>query len=396
MKYAFIIPDGAADEPIETLDGQTPLAAARTPHTDWISIHGRQGTVVTVPPTMEPHTDVATLSLLGYDPTVFHTGRAPLEAAAAGLELAPTDLVFRCNLVTLVEGTLADFTAGHIGQTEAARIIDVLNQHLADARVRFHPGVSYRNLMVIKDGAGLDVRCTPPHDIPNQPVKRYLPMGPDAARIKGLMDRAAALLEDHEINLVRRDLGENPATHIWLWGQGQAVNLPPFSQHTGLPSAAVISAVDVVRGLAAGAGMTLIDVPGATGFLDTNYRGKGDAAVAALDDFDFVLVHIEAPDEAGHLGDTAAKVEALERIDEHIVGPLLDRIRSFDHWKTIVVPDHPTPTGRRVHTADPSPFCVAGDGVHTVLARAFSETNAQISDLHVDPGHELMEYFLKP
>jgi 2,3-bisphosphoglycerate-independent phosphoglycerate mutase len=394
MKYALILPDGAADEPVAELDGQTPLAAARTPHLDWISTNGRQGTVVTVPDGFAPGTDVATLSVLGYDPRKFYTGRAPLEAVAMGVELGPADLVFRCNLVTVVDGLMADFSAGHISDSEGARIIEDLNEHLAGAGVRFRAGRSYRHLMVVEGGADLRVECTPPHDIPDLPVGNYLPRGRDADRIRSIMDRAAALLAEHEVNEVRRDLGENPATGIWLWGQGRPTAMPSFQERFGVVGA-TIAAVDVIRGLARCVGFELIDVAGATGYLDTNYRGKGDAAVAALDDFDFVVVHVEAADEAGHNGDLAAKIEALERIDEHIVGPVLARVRAFDHWKIMAAPDHPTPVGRRIHTATPPPFCIAGEAVYSVLARTFSEANAEMSDLHCDPGYELIEYLLK-
>ena len=394
MKYALILPDGAADEPVAELDGETPLAVARTPNIDWISTNGRQGTVVTIPKGFGANTDVATLSVLGYDPQRYYTGRAPLEAAALGIELGSADIVFRCNLVTIVDGRMLDFSAGHIGSSEAARIIQDLNEHVAPQGVRFHPGMSYRHLMVVEGGADLKVECTPPHDIPNQPVAKHLPRGRDADRVRSIMDRAADLLADHEINEVRRDLGESPATGVWLWGQGGPMSLPSFRERFGL-SGATIAAVDVVRGLALAAGFELIDVTGATGYLDTNFRGKGDAAVAALDDYDFVMVHIEAADEAGHNGDAAAKIRALEQIDEHIVGAVLSRIRTFDRWKIMIAPDHPTPVNLRTHTATPPPFCLAGEGVYTVLGRPFTEANAELADLHCDPGHELIEYLLK-
>ncbi|MHC4064458.1 MAG: alkaline phosphatase family protein, partial [Planctomycetota bacterium] len=269
-----------------------------------------------------------------------------------------------------------------------------LNEHVAPEGARFHAGVSYRHLMVVEGGADLKADCTPPHDIPNQPVAQHLPSGRDAGRVRSIMSRAAVVLADHEVNEVRRDLGENAATDIWLWGHGRRMSLPSFRQRFGLEGVA-IAAVDVIRGLALAVGFKLIDVAGATGYLDTNYRGKGDAAVAALDDYDFVTVHVEAADEAGHNGDAAAKVRALEQIDEHIVGPVLERIRAFKHWKIMVVPDHPTPVSRRTHTATPPPFCIAGEGVHAVLGRPFSEANAEHSDLHCDPGHELIEYLLK-
>ncbi|MCP4249986.1 MAG: cofactor-independent phosphoglycerate mutase [bacterium] len=394
MKYALILPDGAADEPIPELDGQTPLEAANIPNMDWVSTNGRQGTVVTVPQGFAANTDVATMSVLGYDPRKYYTGRGPVEAVALGIELGPTDVVVRCNLVTIVDGEMIDFSAGHIGSPEAARIIEDLNEQVAPDGVRFYPGVSYRHLMVIKGGADLRAECTAPHDIPNKPVARYLPKGRDGDRLRSIMDRAASMLADHDVNAVRRDLGESPATDIWLWGYGQRMSLPSFEERFGVQGGA-IAAVDVIRGLALAVGFELIEVVGATGYLDTNYRGKGDAAVAALDDYDFVVVHVEAADEAGHNGDAAAKIEALERIDEHIVGPVLSRIQAFDRWKIMIAPDHPTPVGRRTHTATPPPFCLAGEGVVSVLARAFSEANGQLSDLHCDPGHELIEYLLK-
>ena len=394
MNYALILPDGAADEPVPELDGRTPLAAARTPNMDWIATNGRQGTVVTIPEGFTPGADVGTLSVLGYDPKEHYSGRAPLEAVAMGIDVGPADIVFRCNLVTVADGRMLDYSAGHISDNEAARIIDDLNEQLGVQGVRFHRGASYRHLMVIEGGADLKVVCTPPHDIPTEPVAKHLPRGRHADRVRVIMERAAALLADHEINDVRRDLAENPATDIWLWGQGRPRGLPSFRERFGVSGAAV-AAVDVIRGLALSVGLKLIDVAGATGYLDTNYRGKGDAAVAALDDFDFVVVHVEAADEAGHLGDLAAKINALEQIDEHIVGPVLSRIRAFDHWKVMVVPDHATPVGRRIHTSAPPPFCIAGDGVYSVMARPFCEANAGIADLHCDPGHELIEYLLK-
>ena len=394
MKYALILPDGAADEPVPELDGRTPLDVANTPNLDWISTNGRQGTVVTVPEGFTPATDVATLSVLGYDPRKYYTGRAPIEATAMGVELSASDIVFRCNLVTIVDGRMVDFAGGHIGTKEATKIIGDLNEQIAPEGVRFHAGISYRHLMVIEGQADMRAECTPPHDIPDQPIADYLPKGRDAKRLRSMMEQAGALLADHEVNEVRRDLGENPATGIWLWGQGRQLKLPSFAERFGIRGAA-IAAVDVIRGLAVAVGFDLIDVPGATGYLDTNYRGKGDAGVAALDDYDFVAVHVEAADEAGHLGDAAAKIKALEEIDEHIVGPVLARIRTFDHFKIMAAPDHPTPVTSRLHSAVPPPFCVAGEGVHSVLARPFTEANAELSDLHCDPGYELIEYLLK-
>jgi 2,3-bisphosphoglycerate-independent phosphoglycerate mutase len=395
MKYAIVLPDGAADEPIERLDGRTPLEVAKKPNIDWVSTNGRQGCVRTVPKGFPAGSDVATMSLFGYDPRVYYDGRAPLEAAAKGLSAEPGQLIFRCNFVTIVDGAMEDFTAGHISQAEADQLISSLNEHVAGERHRFYPGNSYRNLMFASDAADAVPTCTPPHDIPQEPVADYLPQGPGADRIKELMERAHSLLADHDVNIVRRDLGENPATDIWLWGQGRPKEFESFAQRFGV-SSALIAAVDLPRGIARSIGMEIIDVPGATGYLDTDYVAKGKAVVEALDSYDLAIVHIEAPDEAGHLGDVDAKITAIERIDEHIVGPLLDRLRGHDEWKIMIAPDHPTPVERKIHTATPPPFCIAGCAVHTVLKRPFSEATAARSDLQIDPGHDLMEYFLKP
>jgi 2,3-bisphosphoglycerate-independent phosphoglycerate mutase len=394
MKYAIILPDGAADEPLEVLDGRTPLEAANLPNINWISTHGRQGRVRTVPKGFTPGSDVCTMSLFGYDPRRDYSGRAPIEAAARGITVGGHDLVLRCNLVTIVDGVLEDFTAGHISTSEAAALIADLNQQVAGASARFHPGVSYRHLLVMKDADDVHCTCTPPHDIIGQKAQRHRPHGPGADRVNALMDRAETMLRAHAVNDVRSDLGENPANHIWLWGQGRSRSLEPFRERYGLRGA-VIAAVDLTRGLGRMLGMDVIDVEGATGYLDTNYRGKGQAAVAALDTYDLVVVHVEAPDEAGHNGDADAKIQALERVDQHVVGPVLEKLRTFDEWKILVAPDHPTPVAKRTHTADPPPFCLAGTGVHTVLARPMTERAAATSDLQIEPGYTLMQYFLK-
>lgn len=394
MKYAMILPDGAADERVESLGGRTPLEAAHKPHMDSVAVQGRQGLVYTIPPGYSPGSDVATLSLLGYDPRVEYTGRAPLEAAARNIEVGPDELVFRCNFVTLVDEVMEDFTAGHISQREADLLIADLNEKLGGRSLRFFSGVSYRNLLVAHDATDGKLQCTPPHDIPNRKVSEYMPHGTGADWVIGVMNQAREILSRHDVNHVRRDLGENPATDIWLWGQGRAKALEPFEKRYRVRGAA-IAAVDLIRGLAKTIGMTVLDVEGATGFLDTNYAGKGAAAVEAIDKFDLVVVHIEAPDEAGHLGDAAAKVQAIEKIDEHVVGPVLEKLRTFDEWRILISPDHPTPVGKRVHTDAPPPFCMAGHRVHAVLKRPFSEANAGQSDLTIDLGHELMEYFLR-
>lgn len=394
MKYVIILPDGAADEPLPQLNGRTPLEAADIPHMDSVSRSGLLGRVVTVPEGFTPGTDVATLSLLGYDPHVYYSGRAPIEAAAQGLRAEEDELIFRCNFVTILDGLMTDFTAGHIQQSETDHLIADLNQLFSDDVCRFYSGISYRNLMITPGASAMEVSCQPPHDIPNEPVADHWPRGAGADRVKTIMDRASELLADHEVNRVRLRKGTAPVTDIWLWGQGRPVDMEPFASRFGL-TGAVITGVDILRGLAVCVGMKLIDVPGATGYLDTNYEGKGAAAVSALDYYDLVVVHIEAPDEAGHLGDAGAKIESLERIDELIVGPLLNRLRSSGSWRMLIAPDHPTPVSTKAHSSVPPPFCFAGSDVEAVDSGPFHES-AAANGAMIDPGHELMSLFLRP
>jgi 2,3-bisphosphoglycerate-independent phosphoglycerate mutase len=396
IKYAIILPDGAADEPLDSLGGRTVLEAADIPNIHSVAQSGRIGTVRTVPDGYAPGSDVATMSLLGYDVREYYTGRAPIEAVARGVPIGPDDVVFRCNLINVSDGEMTDFTAGHVRTAEAEAILNDLSREFAGDGLRFYTGVSYRNLMVTSDPEAMNVSCMPPHDIPNEPVADYPPRGKGAERICRIMERAGPIVAAHEVNRVRRDLGELPANAIWLWGQGVVPILPRFRQRFGVRGAC-IAAVDLIRGLGKLLGWPLIDVPGATGYIDTDYAAKGRAAVAALDDFDLVAVHIEAPDEAGHMGDARAKIEALEKIDADIVEPVLDKLRSFPVWRILIAPDHPTPVARRVHTATPPPFCIAGPGVEPgpAVPERFSERCAAGAGLDIDRGHELMEYFLR-
>lgn len=394
-KYAIILPDGAADEPVESLGGKTPLEIARLPNIDGIAEIGRIGTVRTVPEEFVPGSDVATMSLLGYDVREYYTGRAPIEAVARKVPLKPDDMVFRCNFVTVADGRMRDFTAGHIATEEAGQLVESLNAVLAAERLTFYTGVSYRSLMVTHDAAAQSAVCMPPHDMPNEAISDYLPKGKGGRRIREIMDKARPIVAKHEVNRRRLERGASPATDIWLWGQGVVPIMPRFRQKYGVRGA-VIAAVDLIRGLGKLLGWPIIEVPGATGFIDTDYAAKGRHAVAALDEYDLIVVHVEAPDEAGHMGDAAAKIKALEQIDEHIVGPLLDKLRSFGRWRILVAPDHPTPVSHRTHTSTPPPFCMAGSDVPAgVLRRPFSERSAAESDFHVERGHELMDYFLR-
>ncbi len=392
-KYAIIIPDGAADYPLDAFDGKTVLQAAEIPNIDKISISGKQGTVQTVPPGMTPGSDVAQMSLLGYDPVQYYPGRAPIEAAAQGIKLAPDEWVFRCNLVTIADGKMADHSAGHISTEEAGKLIHELEEALGDPKLHFYPGVSYRNLCVIS-GVKFDVKTQPPHDIIGQKVSKNLPRGKNSEILKDIIARSQQLFENHEINRVRSDLGENPVSGVWLWGQGQAAYLESFHKRFGLKGAA-ITAVDLVRGLARLIGFDVIDVPGATGYFDTNYVGKAEAAINALADHDIVFVHIEAPDEAGHSGNAELKKRAVEKIDKHIVGPVYEALQKYESWRILVMPDHPTPVQTQNHTDDPVPFAMAGTGVNGILHRPYSEENAAQSGFRVDNGFEMMEYFLK-
>jgi len=393
MKYAIIIPDGAADVPLDELDGLTPLAAADLPNMDSIAAEGRCGTVSNVPESMPCGSDVAIMSVMGYDPAEYYTGRAPLEAAAQELKVDPDQWIFRCNLVTLTDGMMEDYSAGHIRNEEAHRLIEALNERLATDDVRFYPGVSYRHLMTLRGDC--KVTTTPPHDILGRKAAGYLPKGRAAKQLREIMDRAAGIQNGHDVNNVRTDLGENPANAIWLWGEGKMPQLPSFADRFDI-SGAVITGVDLVRGLARLIGWDLIEVPGATGYLDTDYAGKGAAAVEALDTYDLVFVHVEAPDEAGHNANPQAKIEALEQIDRHIVAPVLAKLKSMGHdWRIMVLPDHPTPCTIRTHTYDPVPFAIAGKDTAGIVDAPFTEETAQTADLHIEKGCDLMEFFLK-
>jgi 2,3-bisphosphoglycerate-independent phosphoglycerate mutase len=396
VKYCIIVPDGMADEPVEALGKRTPLEAARTPNLDGLAAEGQVGLARLIPAGMPPGSDVANLSLIGYAPEVHYGGRAPLEAAAMGLTLAPGQVAFRANLVTVVDGVMKDYSAGGITTREARVLIEALNQALGDqsSAVRFYPGVSYRHVMVYSGAERMDLRTTPPHDILDQPVAKHLPSGAGAEVIRELMEASRAVLEPHDINRVRLDLGENPATQVWLWGEGPAPKVPPFRERWGL-SGAVITAVDLIRGLAHIIGWDVVEVPGATGYYDTDYAAKGLYAIGALAEHDLVYVHIEAPDEAGHHGDHEAKVEAIQRVDRDIVGPVVKALRRYRDYRLLVLPDHPTPIARRTHTAEPVPFVMCGRDVPAGRSKRLTEASAAAAGLVVDPGCRLMEYFLR-
>jgi 2,3-bisphosphoglycerate-independent phosphoglycerate mutase len=398
MKYAIVIPDGCADEPQASLGGNTPLQAARKPSMDRIAQIGVVGRSNNVPPSLTPASDVATLSLFGYDPLEVYTGRAPLEAAAMGIQLGPEDWAIRCNLVTIENEVMRDFTAGHINNSDGKALIDAVAQALGKPRLEFHAGVSYRNLLIYRSGTtssfSTQTKTQPPHDIPDQPIAAHLPQGPGSDLLRNLMEQSRGILHNHSVNRARRARGEKEATQIWLWGLGKAPHLRPFNQVYG-KQGAIISAVDLVRGVGILLGWRRIDVPGATGYLDTDYAAKGRAGVDALRGHDLVCVHVEAPDEASHEGRADAKVKALEEIDRHIVGPLLDALPTYGAWRILVSPDHRTPLRTRAHAHGVVPFALAGTGVEARGKTSYDEAVAAASDLCFERGHELMTLLLR-
>ena len=400
MKYAIVIPDGCADEPQESLGGKTPLEAARLPAMDAVAAAGVVGRANHTPQCLAPGSDVANLSLLGYNPLEHFTGRAPLEAAAQGIELGPHDWAARCNLVTIENQIMRDFTAGHISSQEAAALMRAAQEKLGSEGVQFYPGVSYRNLVVFRAQEvpapfSPDTRTTPPHDLTDKSVREDYPRGPGSDVLSQLMSDSAAVFSNHPVNTARRQRGEPPATNVWLWGLGRAPKLSPFAERYG-KQGAMITAVDLLRGLATLLGWRRIDVPGATGYTDTDYAAKGRYAVEALAEVDLVCVHVEAPDEASHEGDAPAKVQALEQIDRHIVGPLYEALKAAGEHRILVTPDHPTPLRTKTHSHGDVPFALAGAGVAPDAAARYDDPTAARSELVFDEGWKLMGYFLNP
>jgi len=417
MKYVVIVGDGMADYPVEGLKGKTPLMVAKTPHMDWMAKHGEVGLVRTVPAGFNPGSEIANLSIFGYDPVRYYTGRGPLEAASLGIKLQPGDVAFRCNLVTLRgqgdKTMMEDFSAGHITNDEARKIISDLNQEMGTEEIRFYAGVSYRHLMVLKNGAGRfsnleRLELVPPHDILDKEISPFLPEmeGPGesrnseesgAAEILSLMSRSRQLLKNHPVNLLREKKGLPPANSIWLWGQGRSPRMTTLKERFGVEGY-VISAVHLLKGIGIYAGLEVLEVPGATGYFDTNYDGKAQYALSGLKKKDLVYVHVEAPDEAGHMGDPRLKIEAIEVFDEKIVGAILKGMNDFRSYRVMVLPDHPTPLSLRTHTADPVPFVIYSNegGGKNGQIESFDEDSARKSGIFVEKGFELIERFLNP
>ena len=398
MKYIVLLGDGMADYPLKELGGKTPLMVARTPHLDFMVKEGVLGRVQTVPPGLAPGSDVAILSVMGYDPKVFYPGRAPLEAASMKIQLGPEDVAFRCNLVTFkVKNTrlvMEDYSAGHISNEDAHAIIKILNEALGDEQFLFYPGVSYRHLMIWKKGKST-LKTIPPHDITGKEIEPHLPQGKGAGRLIALMEKSKKILLNASINQSRKQRGDKEVSSIWLWGQGKRLSIPSFKEKYHC-TGAVISAVDLIKGIGISAGLETIYVPGATGFLDTNYCGKAEYAINALKNKDFVFVHVEAPDEASHNGCIEDKIKAIEDFDKKVVGTVLEQIKQFPLVRVLVLPDHATPIQLKTHASDPVPFAIypAPEGINSENFYSFDEESAANAKLFISKGHKLMDFFI--
>jgi 2,3-bisphosphoglycerate-independent phosphoglycerate mutase len=404
VKHVIIVGDGMADYPIESLRGRTPLMVAGTPHMDWMASQGEIGLVRTIPEGFTPGSEIANLSIFGYDPVRYYSGRGPLEAASLKVKLAADDIAFRCNLVTLkIQGNkvfMEDFSAGHITSEEAKKVILDIDKQMGTDEIRFYAGVSYRHLMVLKDGAAKfsnleKLSVPPPHDLIGKEITSYLPQMKEP--VLSLMKESQRLLKNHPVNQAREARGLPPANSIWLWGQGRSPQMIPLKERFGIEGY-VISAVDLIKGIGILAGLEVMEVPGITGFVDTNYDGKAQYTLEGLRKKDFVYVHVEAPDEASHMGDLRLKVEAIEAFDQKIVGTILGGMKEFKRYKVMVIPDHLTPLSVRTHTADPVPFAIYSNegGVASGHGKSFDEVSASQSGIFIEKGFELIDRFLNP
>lgn len=399
MKYFVLLCDGMADYPIPELGDKTPLEAANTPNMDKLAEKSTIGLVKTVADNLKPGSDVANLSVLGYDPQVYYTGRSPLEAGSIGIDMKPDDVSFRCNLVTLSDEekyedkTILDYCSDDISTEEARKLVKFLAEHFDNEEFQLYSGVSYRHCLIWHKGT-LDVApLTPPHDITGKPIKEYIPTNPNAAKLYDMMVRSYDLLKDHPVNKAREARGLRPANSMWLWGEGVKASLMPFAEKYGL-KASMISAVDLLKGIGKFSEMNVVKVDGATGYIDTNFKGKAEAAIKEFErGQDLVYIHVEAPDECGHRHEIENKKRSLEIIDKEILGPVLDELEKFDDYKVIILPDHATPISLRTHTNDPVPFLIYKKSA-PVKGRAFNEKSAEESGLFIEPGHRIMEYFI--
>ncbi len=397
MKYIILQGDGMADMPVEELGNRTPLEVADKPNITRLLSYSLMGVIHTIPENLPPGSDVGNLSLLGYDPVKYYTGRAAIEAAAMGIKMDRGDVAYRCNLVTLSEGNprkMVDYSAGHISTEEARELIEEVNRQLGSESFQFYPGVSYRHIMLWKNGIA-DPVTTPPHDISGEEIEKHLPKGEGSEVLIELIKKSWSFLPGHPVNIKRIEKGENPANSIWLWGQGTTPQIEPIEKKYGI-SGAMISAVDLLKGLAKLMGMEVINVPGATGYLDTNYQGKVEAALEALKRVDLVFVHIEAPDETGHQGRADLKVQAIEDFDKKIVGPIVEGLGKED-YRLLITPDHPTPVKLKTHTSAPVPFILfdSRGKYFNELYHNYSESEALKTGIEINPGYRIMEILLE-
>lgn len=401
MKHIIILGDGMADEPIPELGDKTPMEVANTPAMDWLASHGRVGRLKTVPVGYHPGSEVANMSVLGYDLDKTFEGRGSLEAASIGVPLLDGEMAMRCNLICIENGIIKNHSAGHISNEEAAELIDFLNEQLADDDIRFYQGVSYRHLLKVKHG-DKRIHCTPPHDVPGTPFRDVL-IRPEAAEaqatadlLNGLILRSQELLENHPVNIKRKAEGKDAANSIWPWSPGYRPRMQTLMERFGIDSGVVISAVDLIRGIGVYAGLKPILVEGATGLWNTNYEGKVAAAIAALKDNDFVFLHIEASDEAGHEGDYNLKIKTIENLDSRVCKPILEAVQQMNEPIAIaVLPDHPTPCRIRTHTGEPVPFLIYQPGDHADSVERFSEHSAQQGSYGLLEGEQFINEFLK-
>jgi 2,3-bisphosphoglycerate-independent phosphoglycerate mutase len=394
MKYIILLADGMADRPVEALGGKTPLEAANTPNMDALFKKSICGMVKPLVQGFPLGSDVGNMSILGHDPHKYYTGRAAMEAANLGIEMAPKEVAFRCNLVYVKNGIMEDYSAGHITTKEAKELIKLIDKKLGGKDVKFYPGKSYRHIMVMKGGE--DIKATPPHDIFGQPIEKYMPKGGKNPVLIQLMQDSQFLLDGHEVNVARRSEGKKPANMIWLWGQGKKLELPKLKDTFGLEGA-VISAVDLVNGIGLSMGLEVISVPGVTGYIDTNWKGKMEAALKALKKKDFVYLHLEATDEMGHNGDVQGKIKAIELFDSEIVGPVVEGLKNQSEYKIMITSDHATPVAARTHTEEAVPFVIfdstreTANPVDIYTEKSINEK----SQLKFENGWELLPFFIK-
>ncbi len=394
MKYCIVIIDGAAGLPLPERGGKTCLELAYTPNLDAMAKEGVLGLIRTVPPGMEPSSACACISVLGYDPKQYYRGRAAIEARSMGITIDEGDVVFRCNLVAIGDDKMWDYSSGHISTNEAQQLIEALNESLGSDKVHFYSGISYRHICKLKGREDtLLATCIPPHDIPGKPIDEFLPKGPGSELLRDLMERSPAVLWEHPVNIKRRSRGDIPATMLWLfWGSGKVPDMPAFKQIYGL-NAAMTSAVDVLRGLARMMGMRVLAIPGVKDGLDNNFDAQAVGALTALEEYDLVVIHIEAPDEAAHAGSIDDKIEAIQRVDREVVSQL----RSWrpDNLRTLILPDHPTPIKTQTHSGEPVPFMLWGPGFTTNGAKRFTEAETKSTGFFIEEGYKIMSRLIE-